>query len=185
MCTVWPSHSKWLSEQSNESASNFVLSLNIPPQKLFDDPEGFWEWCNECSTSKSVAQTLQRWLRICWMWPTFWKACNKEHLRILNETQCPQNPRFGALQLLAFPKTKITFEREKVADHWWDQENMTGQLMAIPTKDFAECFEQWKRHWESCVRSQGAYFEGDWGVIFLGTMFLVSCIFFNKRLYFS
>ena len=31
----------------------------------------------------------------------------------------------------------------------------------IPTKDFAERFEQWKRRWENCVRSQGAYFEGD------------------------
>ena len=28
VCTVWPSHSKWLSEWSNESASNFALSLN-------------------------------------------------------------------------------------------------------------------------------------------------------------
>ena len=35
MCTVWPSHSKWLSKSSKESASNFVLSLNILPQKLF------------------------------------------------------------------------------------------------------------------------------------------------------
>ena len=35
MCTVWLSHSKWLSEQSNKSASNFVLSLNIPLWKLF------------------------------------------------------------------------------------------------------------------------------------------------------
>ena len=33
--------------------------------------------------------------------------------------------------------------------------------MAIPTKDFAECSEQWKRHWETSVRSQGDYFEGD------------------------
>ena len=31
----------------------------------------------------------------------------------------------------------------------------------IPTKDFAECFEQWRRCWENCVRSQGAYFEGE------------------------
>ena len=36
-----------------------------------------------------------------------------------------------------------------------------GQLMTIPAKDFAEYFEQWKRCWENCVRSQGAYFEGD------------------------
>ena len=40
-------------------------------------------------------------------------------------------------------------------------------------------------NWENCVRSQGDYFEGDWGVIVLCTMFLVSCIFFSKCLYFS
>ena len=34
--------------------------------------------------------------------------------------------------------------------------------------------------WENCVTSQGAYFEGDGGVTVLCTMFLVSCIFFNK-----
>ena len=35
------------------------------------------------------------------------------------------------------------------------------QLMAIPTKDFAEGFEEWERPWENCVKSQSAYFEGD------------------------
>ena len=58
----------------------------------------------------------------------------------------PLQPRFGTSQLLAFLKTKITFEREEISDYPWIQENMTGQLMAIPTKDFAECFEQCKRH---------------------------------------
>ena len=29
-------------------------------------------------------------------------------------------PRFGALWLLDFPKTKITFEREEISDHQWD-----------------------------------------------------------------
>ena len=32
--------------------------------------------------------------------------------------------------------------------------------MVNPKKDFAEHFEQLRRHWENCVRSQGAYFEG-------------------------
>ena len=32
----------------------------------------------------------------------------------------------------------------------------------------------WCCSWENCVRPQGAYFEGDWGVIVLCTMFLVS-----------
>ena len=82
----------------------------------------------------------------------------------------PPQPRCGALQLLAFPKTKITFEREETSDHWWDSGKYDGEADG---------------DWEYCVRSQGAYFEGDWGIIVLCTMFLVSVIFFNKCLYFS
>ena len=81
----------------------------------------------------------------------------------------PLQPRFGTLWLLAFPKTKITFEREEISDHWWDSGKYNGAADG---------------YW-NCVRSQGAYFEGDWGIIIPGTMFLVSCIFFNKCLYFS
>ena len=66
-------------------------------------------------------------------------------------------PRFGAVWLLA--KTKITFEREEISDCWWD----SGKYDRAADGD-----------WENCVRSQGSYFEGDWGIIFLCTMFLVS-----------
>ena len=69
-----------------------------------------------------------------------------------------------------FPKTKITFEREEISDHWWDWGKYDG------ADDGG---------WENYVRSQGAFFEGAWGVIVLCTMFLVSCVFFNKCLYFS
>ena len=82
----------------------------------------------------------------------------------------PLQPRFGALWLLAFPKTKITFEREEISDCQWDSEKYNR----VADGD-----------WQHCVRSQGAYFEGDWGVIVLCTMFLVSCIFFTKCVYFS
>ena len=82
----------------------------------------------------------------------------------------PLQCRFGALQLLAFPQTKITFEREEMSDHWWDSEKYDGEAYG---------------DWENCVRSPGAYFEGDWGIIVLCTMFLISFIFFNKCLYFS
>ena len=71
----------------------------------------------------------------------------------------PLQPRFGVLWLLAFPQTKITFEREEISDHWWDFRKYNGAADG---------------DWENCVRSQGAYFEGDWGIIVLGTMFLVS-----------
>ena len=67
----------------------------------------------------------------------------------------PLQPRFGVPRLLAFPKTKISFEREEISTVYEIQENTTGQLIEIPTKDFAECFGQWKRCWENFVRSQG------------------------------
>ena len=82
----------------------------------------------------------------------------------------PLHPRFGSLQLLAFPKTKITFEREEISDHWWDSGKYNGAAHG---------------DWENCVRSQCVYFEGDWGVIVLCAMFLISFILFNKGLYFS
>ena len=69
------------------------------------------------------------------------------------------HPRFGALRLLAFPQTKITFEREEISDPRWESGNYDGAANG---------------DWENCVRSQGAYFEGDWGIIVLCTMFLVS-----------
>ena len=71
----------------------------------------------------------------------------------------PLQPRFGILWLLDFSKTEITFEREEISDHWWD----SGKYNKAADG-----------YWENCVRSQGAYFEGDWGVIVLCTMFLVS-----------
>ena len=80
-----------------------------------------------------------------------------------------QQPRLVTLQLLAFSKTKITFEREEILDCQWNSGEYDG----------AADVDQ-----ENCVRSQGAYFEGDWGVIVLCTMFLVSCVF-NKCLCFS
>ena len=78
--------------------------------------------------------------------------------------------RFGALGLLTFPKTKITLGRDEISDCQWDSGKYDGEADA---------------DWENYVRCQGAYFEGDWGVIVLCTMFLVSCVFFKKCLYLS
>ena len=66
-------------------------------------------------------------------------------------------PRFGILRLLAFPNTNITFEEEEISDHQWDSGKYDGVADG---------------NWENCVRCQGAYFEGDWGIIVLCKMFL-------------
>ena len=58
----------------------------------------------------------------------------------------PLQPRFGTLRLLAFPKTKVIFEREEISDLPWDSGKYDGVTDG---------------NWENCVRSRGAYFEGD------------------------
>ena len=78
--------------------------------------------------------------------------------QIIQVTQPPPlQPRFGTLWLLAFPKTKITFEREEISECLWN----------LGKYDRAA-----DGNWENCVRSQGAYFEGDWGIIVLCIMLL-------------
>ena len=56
----------------------------------------------------------------------------------------PLQPRFGALRLLAFLKTKITFEREEISDCQWDLEKYDGAANG---------------NWENCMRSQGTYLK--------------------------
>jgi [histone H3]-lysine36 N-dimethyltransferase SETMAR len=34
-------------------------------------------------------------------------------------------------------------------------------LNAIPSDDFAACFEEWERRWHKCIGAGGDYFEGD------------------------
>ena len=41
------------------------------------------------------------------------------------------------------PKLKSPLKGKRIQTIDEIQENITGQLMDIPTKDFAECFEQW------------------------------------------
>ena len=101
-------------------------------------------------------------------------SCITSHAECFGETSnhpgdsAPLQPRVGDLQLLAFPKTKVTFEREEISDHWWNSVKYDGAANG---------------YWKTCVRFQGAYFEGDWGIIVLCTMFLVSCISINVSIF--
>ena len=75
-----------------------------------------------------------------WLAASSWQhtySCITFHEEFFCETSnypgdsAPLQPRFDALWLLAFPKTKITFEREEISELDKIQENMTVQLMAI------------------------------------------------------
>ena len=138
-----------MTEQSNESASNFELNLNIPPWKLFGwfrrpQPWTTGDWQLHHNNMSAHASYLMQF---------FGETSN-----------CPGNsallrPRCGTLWLLAFAKIRSTFEREKISDHLWDSGKYNGKADGDG---------------DNCVRSQGTYFEGDRGVTVLCTMYLVS-----------
>ena len=95
----------------------------------------------------------QRWLRFCWKWCSFWKACNKQNTwecwtwtRCSQErsttqvTQRPVQPRFGTLQLQAFPQTKITFKSEEISGHQWDSGKYNRAADGDSNKGFCRVF---------------------------------------------
>ena len=148
MCTVWLSHSKWLSEYSKESASNFVLSLNIPLQKLF----GWFRRPQLCATGD-------------WQLHHNSVLTNASHLmqsflakhEITQVTQPLYSLDSVPHDLWLFPKLKSPKKGKRFQTINEIQENRAAD-----------------GDWENCVRSQGAYFEGDWGIIVLCRMLLVS-----------
>ena len=126
-----------------------ALSLNLLHRNNLDDSEGCT--CGQAEIGHVTTTTHLHMHHI---------AC-RVFLQNNNHTgdSAPLQPRCGALWPLAFPKTKITFEREEISDHQRD----SGKYNRVADGDR-----------KNCTRSQGAYFEGDQGVIVLCTMFLVS-----------
>ena len=123
MCTVWPSQSKALRKENNESASNSGSSFNIPPQKLF------------------------RWSRRLVLWATgdwqFYHNIVPTHASHLVQFfwQNIKSPRWFNLHYSPdlvpcdwlFPKLKSPLKGKRFQTFDEIQENMTGQLMVIRT----------------------------------------------------
>ena len=122
-----------------------------------------WQCAHSCATSRRV-------------------FCETSNHQV---SQWPYSPDLVPCGYWLFPKQKSPLKGKRFQTIDEIQENTTRQLMVIPIKDFGECFEQWKRCWETCVRSHGHYVEVDWDFTVLCTMFFVYSIFFNKCLYFS
>ena len=159
MCTVWLSHSKWLSKWNNKSASNFALSLNIPLWQLnySDDSEGH-----------SYGQLVIGSFITTWYPFTHHILCSvlATH-QITQVTQPRYSPDSAPCDFWLFWKLKSPLKGKKFQTVDEIQENMTEQLMAIG-----------RTVWGPKVPT----LKGDWGIIVLCTMILVSssinvCIF--------
>ena len=89
--------------------------------------------------------------------------------QITQVIQPPYKTDLALCNFWLFPKLKSPLKGNRFQTFDEIQKNRAGQLMATG----------------KTVEVQGAYFEGNWGIIALCTMFLVSCTFFKKCLYFS
>jgi hypothetical protein len=73
----------------------------------------------------------------------------------------PYNPDLAPCDFFLFPKFKTHLK----GHHFETTENVqtaaTRVLNNISSEDFLHCYEEWQQRWNRCIRSQGAYFEGD------------------------
>ena len=88
----------------------------------------------------------------------------REFLAQHNITMLPHplySPDLVPCDFFLFPKLKTHLK----GHHFGTVENVqaaaTRALNNISSEDFLHCYEEWQQHWNRCIRSQGAYFEGD------------------------
>ena len=99
-------------------------------------------------------------------------SCITSHAVFWQNIRSPRwlSPDLVPCHLGLFPKLESPLKGKRLQTIDEIQENRTGQLMVIG-----------RTVWGPKVP---VYFKGHWGVIVLCTMFLVSCLFFNKCLFF-
>ena len=121
MCIVYLLHSKWLREYSSESASNFALSLNFPPRKLFRwfrRPQ-LWATGDWQLHHNNVQLMHHISLRDFW-----WNIKSHGWLSHPTAQIVPSNS-------WLFPKLRSPLKGKRFQTTDEIQENMTGQLMTI------------------------------------------------------
>jgi len=85
---------------------------------------------------------------------------------VLAKHQIPQVPQppysLGIAQcdFYLFPKVKMLLKGNRFQDRG-NKTKHSMQKLAIAKRHFQKYFGQWKDHWNKCVMSEGACFEGD------------------------
>jgi len=78
-------------------------------------------------------------------------------------TVAPQPPHFPDLtpaDFFLFPTLKSSLKGRRFQMVEETEENSLWDLRAIPQNTFQDAFQNWKKHWERCIKSGWEYFEG-------------------------
>ena len=73
----------------------------------------------------------------------------------------PYSPDLAPCDFSLFPKLKTQLKGHHSGTAENVQAAATRALNNISNEDFLRCYEEWQQRWNHCIRSQGAYFEGD------------------------
>jgi len=83
----------------------------------------------------------------------------------VNETavlpQPPYSPVLASADFFLFPKLKFSVKGRRFQTVEEIEENSMQDLHAILQNTFQDAFQDWKKHWEWCIKSGREYFEGD------------------------
>jgi len=73
----------------------------------------------------------------------------------------PYSPDLALCDFLLFPKLKTHLKGHYFGTVENVRATATRALNNTSSEDFLHCYEKWQQCWNCCIRSQGAYFEGD------------------------
>ena len=71
------------------------------------------------------------------------------------------SPDLAPADFFFFPKLKPSPKGRRFQAVQEIEENSLRDLRAIPQNTFQDALQNWKKHWERCIKSGGEYFEGD------------------------
>jgi len=90
------------------------------------------------------------------MWSSFWQ---KHNVNIILHP--PYSPNLAPCDFFLFPRMKCQMKGKHFADVSEVKKKTLEVLNNISTEEFQKCFQQWEKHWFTCIESKGEYFEGD------------------------
>lgn len=71
-------------------------------------------------------------------------------------------PDMTLCEIWLFPKLKMSLKRIRFQSREDIMRYATEHLCPILNETFQRCFKQWQNRWDTCLLSQGDYFEGDY-----------------------
>ncbi|KMQ82802.1 mariner mos1 transposase [Lasius niger] len=79
----------------------------------------------------------------------------------------PYSPDLAPCDFFLFPKMKLKLKERRFKTLQEIETESQRVLHMLQQKDFQGTFEAWQKRWGHCIKSQGDYFEGNGGKLYI------------------